>query len=319
MVIVRKRERMTRVVFAPLILGGLFLLVIPLLPGAFRFVTALLYILFWHIVLAESWDLVGGQMGYINLGHVSFFGIGGYTFGILLNQGLTLPLAFISAPVAAAIFAFAMSFPFFRLKGAYFALATFGLVGLLELMASNLRWLTGGVFGLYIAPGFRDVPSYYAALALAGGAVLTNLIIYRSGFGLALASIREDEAVAQSFGISLFRYKTLALMISASFAGMIGGIFVWQSNYADPPLMFGLEKALIPIVMAMLGGSGIVVGPLIGAVFLTGIEEFLWTQMPYLHLAVYGVMLAIVGLFMPGGIARSGPVQRLFARIYRPR
>lgn len=294
------------------------LLALPAMPvGILKFAVAVLYLLFWHIVLAASYDLVGGQMGYINLGHASFFGIGGYAFGVLVINGFPMAFSFAAAPIFAAVFAGLISFPFFRLKGAYFALAAFGLVGLLELAASNMRWLTGGVFGLYVPPGFRDVPAYYIALLLAAAAVFVNFLISRSGIGLALASIREDEEVAQAFGVNLFRYKALTLMISASFAGMMGGVFVWKANYADPPLLFGLERALVPIVMAMLGGSGTILGPIIGALFLTVVEEFLWAQMPYLHLAVYGVILATVGLFMPGGIARTAPVRKLLSKFWK--
>jgi branched-chain amino acid transport system permease protein len=182
------------------------------------------------------------------------------------------------------------------------------LVVLLELVATNLREVTGGAHGLYIKTGFRDVPAYYAALIIAAGVGLANFLIARSGFGLALATIREDEEVAQCFGIRPFKYKALALIISASFAGLMGAVFMWEANYADPKMMFGLEKSLIPVVMAMLGGSGTVMGPIIGALFLTVIEEFLWSQMPYLHLAVYGVILALVGLFLPGGIVRAVPL-----------
>ncbi len=288
---------------------GAILVIIPLVPvDLFRFLVTFIFILLWHVVLASSYDLVGGQMGYINLGHAAFFGIGGYTFGILQNSGLFLGFSFIGALAAAVIFAAAMSVPFFRLRGPYFALASFALVVLLELVATNLREVTGGAHGLYIKPGFRDVPAYYAALAIAVGIALTNFFIARSGFGLALASIREDEEVARVFGIRPFKYKALALMISASFAGLIGAVFMWQANYADPKMMFGLEKSLIPVVMAMVGGSGTVMGPIVGALFLTVIEEFLWSQMPYLHLAAYGVILALVGLFLPGGIIRVGPV-----------
>src|SRR3972149_11459203 len=159
---------------------------IPVIPlDLFRFATALIFVLLWHIVLAESYDLVGGQMGYLNLGHACFFGVGGYGFGILFNQGLPLGLALLAGTALAVLFAAGMSIPFFRLRGASFALAAFGLVGLMELVATNLRDLTGGTHGLYIKPGFRDVPAYYAALAIAAGAILTNFFVTRSGFGLA--------------------------------------------------------------------------------------------------------------------------------------
>jgi branched-chain amino acid transport system permease protein len=100
------------------------------------------------------------------------------------------------------------------------------------------------------------------------------------------------------------RYKTLALILSAVPPGLIGGIYTWQLTYINPSIVFGLEIALVPIVMAMLGGVGHVWGPVLGALFITLVEELLWTKMPYLHLTTYGVVLLLVGFYLPGGLIR---------------
>ena len=153
---------------------------------------AFLLSLFVSAILAQSYDWVGGHMGYLNLGHASFFGIGAYAFGIALKAGWPLVAAFAAGFVAAAVFAVSISYPFFRLRGAYFALSTFGLVALLELLALNLSGLTGGSEGLTIPTGYRLYHAYYGALALLVLLVGATAWLGRSRLGLALAAIRED-------------------------------------------------------------------------------------------------------------------------------
>jgi branched-chain amino acid transport system permease protein len=268
-----------------------------------------------HIVIAESYDIVGGHLGYINMGHSAFFGLGAYTFAILLNAKLGFFVSSVLAILAGALFAALISFPFFRLRGAYFSLATFGLIRLLELLAFNLRSITGGSSGIMIKAEYRLTLAYYFTLGLCVVTVGLIFLLTRSRLGLAWTAIREDEEVAQTFGINTFKHKCVALMISASFASLMGAFYTWYIIFINPKVVFGLEIALVPISMAMLGGSGVIIGPIVGAFFITLVEEFLWTKVPYFHLAAYGIAIVLVGLFMPGGIVRlkwfKKPLMRL--------
>jgi branched-chain amino acid transport system permease protein len=254
-------------------------------------------------------------MGYLNLGHASFFGLGAYAFGILFRAGVATGPALAAGVVLAAAFAAGISYPFFRLRGAYFALATFGLVALLELLASNLSGLTGGSEGLTLPPGYRLYGAYYACLALLAAVVGATAWLARSPLGLALVSIREDEEVASCFGIDAFRVKCLALVASAAVAALAGGLYCWYLTYIIPSTVFGLDVAVGPIVMAMLGGSGTVVGPILGAFLVDVIREVLRLKTPYLALTIYGVMLVLVGIFLPGGLAAPRRWRRLAARL----
>lgn len=271
----------------------------------FSYAVVWIFLLAVYFTLALSYDIVGGYMGYMNLGHSTFFGLGAYTTAILLNQGFNLVFALLGALLLAAVFAAVVSYPLFRLRGAYFALATFGLISLIEVLTTNLRDLTGGSGGISTPSGNHMIPSYYLVLAVAGGTMVLSQIIARSKFGLALFSIREDEEVAAAFGVPTTLYKGLALIISSAPASLVGGIYVWNMTYISPNSVFGLEIALSPIIMAMLGGTGIMIGPLVGAVFITLVQEFLWTKVPYFHLAMYGTVLVLIGLFMPGGLVRT--------------
>ncbi len=286
---------------------------IPLYVGSY-FITFMI-LLFMYTILAESYDIVGGYLGYMNMGHASFFGIGAYSFGLLLNSGLGVPLSLLGTAIVAAAFALFISYPFFRLRGAYFALATFGLIKLLEHLAFNLKGLTGGSEGLTVASGYRIIPVYYMSFVLCVATVYTVYKISRSRLGLAFMSIRDDEEVARAFGINTYQYKATALVISSIFAGLMGGLYIWNIIFINPTAVFGLEIALVPIAMALLGGSGTVLGPIVGTIFITLVEEFLWTKVPYLHLAVYGMVIALVGLYMRGGLVRTKAAKNLFARL----
>lgn len=271
--------------------------------------------LFLNIVLAQSYDIVGGQMGYINLGHITFFGVGAYAFGILFNQGAGLLGSLVLAAGLVVAFAALISYPFFRLRGAYFSLAAFGLLKLMEHLTINLGWLTGGSNGLKIAPADRVVPVYYLSLGVVAAVLLTAWLLGRSRLGLAMQTIREDEEVARDFGVPTFRVKAQALMISSVFPGVMGALYTWNINFIDPDQVYGLKIALTPIAMAMLGGSGLLIGPVLGAVFLYAAEEVIWTKVAHLQGAMLGLVIVLVGLFMPGGLARLAPVQRLLGRM----
>jgi len=267
-----------------------------------------------NLVLALSFDIVGGYTGYINLGHAAFFGIGAYAFGICVRAGVSVLLAGGAAILVTALFAALVSYPFFRLRGPYYALATFGLLKLCEELTLTLSGLTGGSGGLSVVWPENLTLSYFLNLGLAACTFLTVWLVSRSRFGLGLVSIREDEPVARAFGVSVSWYKCAALMLSALPAAALGPIYLSDRLYINPGEMFGLEMALMPITMAMLGGSGLLIGPVVGVVFLSLIQEVVWTQFGVLRLASLGLVLALVGLFMPGGLVRLPPVYTCLRR-----
>lgn len=288
------------------------LLVLPLGHfGTRTYVLQELTFLFMNIVLAQSYDIVGGQMGYVNLGHITFFAVGAYGFGIVFNLNAGLVASLAAGAVVTLVFAALISYPFFRLRGAYFSLAAFGLVKLMEQLTINFGSLTGGSNGLKINPGERTVPVYYGSLVLVVALLLVGWLIGRSRLGLALRTIREDEEVARDFGVPTFRVKAQALILSSVFPALMGGLYTWYINFIDPGQVYGLRIALTPIAMAMLGGSGLLVGPVLGATFLYAAQELIYTQATELHGAMLGAVIVLVGLFMPGGLARVAPVARV--------
>jgi branched-chain amino acid transport system permease protein len=267
-----------------------------------------------NLVLALSFDIVGGYTGYINLGHAAFFGIGAYAFGMCVNAGVSVLLAGGAAVLLTALFAALISYPFFRLRGPYYALATFGLLKLCEELALTLSDLTGGSGGLSVVWPENLTLLYFLNLGLAVCTFLTVWLVSRSRFGLGLVSMREDEQVARAFGVPVSWYKCAALVVSALPAAALGPIYLSDRLYINPGEMFGLETALMPITMAILGGSGLLIGPVVGVVFLSLVQEVLWTQLGVLRLASLGLVLVLVGLFMPGGLVR---LPLVYARLHR--
>lgn len=290
----------------------LVLLALPLIPFPTRiFVMEQFALGFLYAGLAESYDIVGGKLGYVNLGHIVFFGLGAYTVGILYNMGVPLIGGLAAAVALATAFAGLISVPFFRLRGAYFSLATFALVKLMEHVTNNLRELTGGTNGLKILAENRVVPTYYALLAVLAAATATSWAVGRSRLGLGMKAIREDEGVARDFGVPTTRTKMQALVISSAFPAVLGGLFTWYVNFINAGEVYGLKIALEPVAMAMLGGTGLVIGPLVGSTLLYTLEEIVATRVGILQTAILGLIIVLVGLFMPGGLVRLAPVERV--------
>ena len=302
--------------------NGIFSLVLVglvLLPRLFDpYWVVFLLLLFMYIGVSSSFNITAGYLGYVNLGHYVFFGISAYGFSIPYAKGVPFIFSLAIGVMAVLIFATLISYPFLRLKGGYFALANFGLIKLFELVAGSLRNFTGGTQGISLKPGYRSLETYYIFLGIALFTVLVCYWIPKSRFGLSLFSIREDEEVAAAFGIHVTRQKMKAYVLSSLFPALIGGTYAWYSAFIDPTVVFGTDKALLPVTMVMLGGTGTFLGPILGAVFMLMIEEFLWTSallpiwIKSLHLTVLGLILASVGIFSPGGLVTLRPFATFF-------
>ncbi len=280
-----------------------------------------LLLLFMYIGIGSSFNITAGYLGYVNLGHYVFFGISAYGFSILYAKDVPFVLCMATGVVVTLFFATLISYPFLRLKGGYFALANFGLIKLFELVASSLRDFTGGTQGISLKPGYRPLETYYIFLGIA---ILTVIVCYwipKSRFGLALFSIREDEEVAEAFGIHVNRHKMGAYVLSSIFPALLGAGYAWYSAFIDPQVVFGTDKALLPVTMVMLGGTGTFLGPIFGAIFMLIIEEFLWTSnwlpiwIKSLHLTMLGLILASVGIFSPGGLVTLSPFAFVFKKV----
>jgi branched-chain amino acid transport system permease protein len=280
----------------------------PLFSGPY--LTTFMLSVLISFVLAQSWNWIGGEMGYLNLGHYAFYGIGAYAFCLPLIAGESLWYCFLLSIVVPALFAAVLAFPLFRLKGNYFAFATLAMVPLCELLANNLSWLTKGSDGITLAPVYVLGPAYTMAAALALATFAATLLLTGSRFGYALRAIRNDEEVAEVVGVRLFPVKLQMLVLSAAFAGFAGAIQAWQFSYIDPFTMFNLGYALVPVAMALLGGSALLWGPLVGVIILAVAQQWLLVKLNILQGTIYGLVILLIGRYLPGGLLRASVLQR---------
>ncbi len=288
----------------------LALAVFPWLGPPVYFVS-LLFTVFLYVTLASSWNLIGGYAGYLSFGHVAFFGIGAYVTALMM-KGLNLsPLLtiFSSIPAGgvAALIAVIVGYPCLRLKGPYFAVITFCFAFVVDLSVKNLN-IFGGPEGLWLKS--MDLPIHVirailfeVMMVIMILAVATGFWTSRSKFGAGLLAIKEDEEVAQTMAINAPKLKIQAFALSAFFPGMAGGVYAYYLTYIHPDIVFDVMISILIVLMALFGGGGTWLGPVIGAVVLTLVNEGLSTfvKAEFARI-IYGCLFIGVIIFMPNGI-----------------
>lgn len=312
------------------LLGALVVLLaaVPLVPGALdHYGTYYLFLVFVHIVLAQSWNLVAGYAGQISLAQHAFFGIGGYTTAIVATRLLSdetfyfNPFAILAAGVVAALFAAAIGLPLLsKLAGDYFALGSLGFGEIVRVLLVKGGPLTGGSFGIAMSPApFETLaPHYWVGLALATAATAAVYLIARSRLGLALMAVREDPMAAAANGVNVLWYKVLAFAVGAFMAGLAGSLYAFYVFSVSPVGFLNLNWTLYPILMCVMGSSGTVFGPVIGAFLMTAVFSAATLWLPAAHPILSGAMIIVVMLFMPNGILRMHFARRAHAHRGKP-
>lgn len=266
-----------------------------------------------YMILALNLNFMIGYTGYVNFGSIVFFGLGG-TLGIfaITVWGWPLWMALIGAALVVGALALLLGMGILRLRGAYFALATIGVVEATKAFVSNFDPL-GGSTGMYIAfsaykplGGAREALSivYYLVVALMGVSLLLSLWIKRSRFGLGLFAIREDEDAAMVLGVKAPLFKAIIYSLSSIVPAMAGVLFFFKNGFIQPEQAFNLTLSIEAIVMVMLGGQGTVIGAALGAFAYEQFRGYLLTSATFssFHLVIAGVLLLLIVLFAPGGL-----------------
>ena len=284
--------------------GGIIVLLI-LVPLIFTRTDILtfFFLTLLYITLSQSWNILGGYTGQINLGHAGFFGAGALAARyIWLHFGLPLPLAILGGGLAATIFAMIIGFPAFRLRGIYFVIGTLVLAEILRLVFYTIL-PRADVMPMRLLGAYSLIPRYYLSLLIALLTVAAVYWISRSRLGLGLMSIREDEDAAEASGVDTQRYKLLAFAISTFLAGLAGGIYAYYSAAFRAGGLFEPVWTFDAVIIVFVGGVGTILGPVIGSVFFVLLKQFLSLYLPGgIHVAVFGVLFIIVVLFLPGGL-----------------
>ncbi len=282
------------------VLGVIFvaLAVLPLLTEAY--IVVLLSDILKYITLTVAWVMFAGPTGYISLASAAFYGVGLYTAAIL-NGEIPFPLVIILAGIFCFIVALGVGALTLRLKGVYFTIFTFGLVQLLYYAVAEAERIATGKRGRFVSTEAVDTV-YWAMLIVTVLTLVAAMLLRRSRHGLALQSIGEYEEAAEHSGVNVVRTKMLVFAVSSVFMGMAGAIIATRRAYIDPGIAFDLNVSFLPVLMAILGGTTNLIGPVIGAAFFAYLGEFLLTRLPNLYMLAFGAVMVLAILFFPQGI-----------------
>lgn len=266
--------------------------------------------------MAQTWNIIGGLANQTSLGHAAFFGIGAYTSTILLLKfGISPWLGMLAGGVLGGIAALIIAIPTMRLQGHYFALATLAFGEVMRVIGNVWASLTGGPGGISVpfsAPSFANysfkllLPHTYIALAALVITTVIFEIIRRGAMGYRLRAIKENPAAAEVIGIDTTRVKLQAAILSGALMAMLGTLYAQVAVFFDPDTVFSASAISIRIALiAILGGIGTAVGPILGAFFIIPLEELMndWLSSSAAGLSqlVFGLILIVVILWRPRG------------------
>jgi branched-chain amino acid transport system permease protein len=294
-------------------------------------------VLFLAVIQGQAWNVIGGYCGQYSVGHAAYFGIGAYTTMMLLEHfGIAPWWGIWAAIVNAVVLSLVIGLITFRLRGPYFVLASISVAEIIRLATLYFKGFTRGAEG-YLLGSIPPLhlfgqeilfvtkrPFYYVALGLAAITILVNWLVQHSKLGYYFQAIREDQDAAHSLGINLSLYKNIALAISAVFTAIAGGFYAMFVKFIDPNIAFGLDVSVAIVLIAIIGGIGTILGPVIGAIVLVPLSEilrnprglvqigvlspdssfvaFVERYLSNAHLLVYGILVVIVILFAPDGV-----------------
>jgi len=266
--------------------------------------------LMW-VITAQGQNLIQGYTGYVSIVQAGFMGIGAYTTALLgVHFDLPVWLTITLAPIITAVFAVATGYPSLRVKGHYFAIVTLAFNLVIFIVLMNWHDLTQGEAGITGIPkpggkesifNWRDrVTYYYFVLIISVVMTFLAAILIKSRIGKILIAIRQNEDLVGAIGISAWKYKLFAFVTSAFYAGLAGALYAHYQSFINPEI-FGVAQSLDAILAVIVGGSGTIIGPFIGAFFVVFLPEYLRFADSF-RLIIYGLVLVLATIFMPRGI-----------------
>lgn len=274
--------------------------------------------------MALAWNVAAGYAGQFSLGHSLFYGIGAYASTVLyLRLGLTPWAGMFAGAALAGVVGILLALGVYRYNvyGIFFALVTLGAAEVAKGLADNWDFIKGPV-GILLtmqhAPGdfffLRREPYYFVALAMLVTMILISLLLERSPLGQYFLAVREDEQAAEASGVNTYRYKTIAIGLSAALTAFAGSFYAQFYLYISPETVFTFEPQLTMMLGTMVGGAGTAFGPVIGAMLFSGLGEAL-RNLPFFESTrrvvigskmVYAVLLIVVLIYLPGGLITLG-------------
>jgi len=323
---------MTRQKFqiSSLVLVGIITFGLPLVLRSPTYLHILI-LLYLYAYLTTSWNLVGGFAGVLPLGHAAFVGIGAYTSTILyLQYGISPWLGMIVGGVLAAIVGIIIGLPTFKMRGAYFALATIAFGEGIRVMVENIDYLgpfnLNGPRGLQIPPlnvGLANLmftnkePYYYIILVMLVAVLALTYSISRSKLGYYLNAGGEEPEAAMALGVNVARCKLIAMTMSSFLTALAGVFYAQFTLFIHPKSVISLDLSFEIAFIALIGGRGSIAGPVLGALLLKPVGDFsriyFGATLPGLHLIIFGTVLVLVMIFQPRGLQE--PLTRVYHKL----
>ncbi len=265
-----------------------------------------------------AWNLLAGVCGQVSFGHAAFFGIGAYASAILvMKAGFNPFLAMVVAAMIGVIGGLIIGIPAFRLRGPYFALSILGFAEVMKLLTLNLTRFTEGSKGIFNIPSLPSIKlggitfefyisrttNYYLAAGLMFAIYLLIYLLRYSNIGLAMSAVHGDEETASGIGVPVFKTKLTALTLSAFCTALTGAFYAHYVHFLNPDSAFDGFWSVMPIVGSLFGGIGTLIGPSVGALVITGLDEFLFKRLFETgHKLFFGLLLTIVIVWAPVGL-----------------
>ena len=267
--------------------------------------------------LSQAWNFIGGFAGQVSFGHATFFGIGAYASLVLLKRYDLSPwVGMLIGGGVSVVVAVIIGYPVFKLKGHYFAISTFAVAEIFERLFNNWDYVEGAIGlpapvlpeGLINFMWYKTkMPYFYIAFVLFVLVLLLACKIDRSKMGFYFRAIKQSHEAAEGLGIDTTQYKMLAMGVSAFFTAICGAFYAQYILYIDPPSVLSLDISIKIVLIAVLGGAGTIIGPILGAAILIPLSEysriFLGGTGKGLDLIVFGALILIISVFQPQGMA----------------
>ncbi len=258
----------------------------------------------FYIMMASSWNLLTGYTGQVSFGHAAFAGIGAYTSGILAAKFGIPPITGIFLGVLlAALLSFGIGTLVIRMGGIYLALTTLAFSEIVRIVICNEYEITRGTMGLkvpFMAGEYSKVTAFYIMLFVTVAVLLLIRLILNSDLGLKFRAVMNDESAASSLGVSVRHIRVTAFIISGAIAGLAGSLWGHYLLLITPHIP-SLDLMFLVLAMAVIGGLGTFAGPILGALFLEILSEWI-RQFGQFHVLIFGLVALVFARYAPGGI-----------------
>ena len=256
------------------------------------------------LTLSQGLNIIYGFTGYLPFGYVGFFGAGAYGFALAVMHLHASPFGALAIGAAAALGVAVVLIPMMRLSGAYFAIANLAAAQAIYQVISNpaLEDITKGPYGVSLSEVFAPHLSYAVAIVIMAATFALVVWLRNSRFGLALQAIREDPVSAAMAGVSVVHGRTIAWLLSALIAGLVGGVFAWHISVFYPETAFDVGISIFATVFTLFGGPATLTGPLLGVVILYGVYNAIGITVPQYFQLLYGLLIMALVMFLPNGL-----------------